>query len=29
MLEPIVIKEYEEIDESDIKDCDLDNLQSF
>lgn len=29
MLEPIVIKEYEEIDESDIKDCDLDNLQSY
>ncbi len=29
MLESIVIKEYEEIDESDIKDCDLDKLQSY
>jgi len=29
MLEPIIIKEYEEIDESDIKDCDLDKLQSY
>lgn len=29
MLEPIVIKEYDEIDESDIKDCDLDKLQLY
>lgn len=29
MLESIIIKEYEEIDESDIKDCDLNKLQSY
>ena len=29
MLEPIIIKEYEEVDESDIKDCDLNKLQSY
>ena len=29
MLEPIVLKEYDEIDESDIKDCDLDKLQLY
>lgn len=29
MLESIIIKEYEEINESDIKDCDLNKLQSY